>query len=915
MTSRRIVAGMLTLFLLAFTLSWFGCGGGGSSGSSGPSPNPIPTITNLSPASTTVGAALQTLTLNGTNFISTSAVSYNGAAHTATFVNVTQLTITLSSSDVATAGSFAVVVANPAPGGGASNSVNFGVNNPVPVVNGLSPSSSAAGALAQTLTINGAGFLSNSTVTYNSVGHATTYVSSSQLTIQLSAGDQATGGTYPVVVTNPAPGGGPSNSLNFTVNDPVPSLTSLLPGVLAVGSPETIITVSGSNFVGNSQVAIGNTALATTFVSSTQLTATIPANSLTSAGTLQVVVDNPSPGGGTSSAAPLTVVTVASFAVLVVAQNSGMANGPWTVAAAAVDPNGNPIVGLPVNLSSNEGALSSFQGVTDSVGAFSTTLTPPSGSNTVQVGVVSAVTGGQTATAVISFTVAPSSAAALAPQPQMTTIRPLGRHVSAEQQSSGQTTFYSFPLALGGAGNAGSTNVFAGSTNPACYSNAVLSGEETTPDGCSSTYAQDHATISVANLQNQVCQADKVISAVAGVGACVGAAAIPIACALGTVPTGGLDDLICGGVLIDPEVGFAESCAEFLVGLFARSQLVDQALNLYAYQTDIAACATSALSCVNSALDALAIYCTASMSPPPPTGQAICPTGATCIYVANSGSNAISVFDTSGNPLTVPPGAFPNLSTPDGVAYSGSNLFVTNTGNKTVTIYDLNGNQVFLPNAFSNLSAAGDLEDIAFDAFNGQFFINDATNNQIYVYDQNGSPVTLPSGAFAGVSGPYGIFWNHLNDVIYISNDGTNTITAYTASGAPLSLSGSFAGLAAPDDFVVDPANGNIYVTEAATGFLGLCATSGIAEFDLNGNPITPSGGFTTVNCPDSIALLGASGIGAPELLYVTNIFGNSITVYDENGNDLTTQVAPGGFPGLSAPTGIAIVSVPATSK
>ena len=86
------------------------------------------------------------------------------------------LKITLSVSDQATAGSFAVVVTNPAPGGGASNSA---------------------------------------TVT---AAHTLTYVSSTQLKISLSTSDLATGGTFTVVVSNPAPGRGPSNSIYFTVN-------------------------------------------------------------------------------------------------------------------------------------------------------------------------------------------------------------------------------------------------------------------------------------------------------------------------------------------------------------------------------------------------------------------------------------------------------------------------------------------------------------------------------------------------------------------------------------------------------------------------------------------------------------------------------------------------------------------------
>ena len=70
------------------------------------------------------------MTITGTKFLSTSTVSFNGLAHTTTYVSATQLKTTLSASDLAKAGVYTMVVNNPAPGGGASNSVYFTVNNP-----------------------------------------------------------------------------------------------------------------------------------------------------------------------------------------------------------------------------------------------------------------------------------------------------------------------------------------------------------------------------------------------------------------------------------------------------------------------------------------------------------------------------------------------------------------------------------------------------------------------------------------------------------------------------------------------------------------------------------------------------------------------------------------------------------------
>src|SRR5208283_1892547 len=212
------------------------------------------------------------------NFLSTSTVTYNGAGHAATYVSATQLTLTLSVADQATAGAYAVVATNPAPGGGASNALTFTVtvNNPVPSITSLSPPSATAGTGAQTLTINGTNFLSTSTVTYNGAGHAATYVSATQLTLTLSAVDQGVAGAYAVVVTNPAPGGGASNAVNFTVtvSNPVPSITSLSPPSAIAGAGAQTLTINGTNFLSTSTVTYNGAGHTATYVSATQLTLT-----------------------------------------------------------------------------------------------------------------------------------------------------------------------------------------------------------------------------------------------------------------------------------------------------------------------------------------------------------------------------------------------------------------------------------------------------------------------------------------------------------------------------------------------------------------------------------------------------------------------------------------------------------------
>ena len=274
----------------------------------GPSPavnfsvnNPVPTISSLFPASANAGAAPQVLTIYGTSFVSTSAVTYNNVVHAVIFANATELQIQLTTADLATAGNFPVVVSNSSPGGGSSAAVNFPVSDPLPMISNLSPASATTGAAAQVLAINGTNFVSTSTAIYNNIVHAVTFVGVTELQIQLTTADLATAGSFPVVVTNPSPGGGVSNSVNFSVGDPAPAISSLSPASANAGAPAQTLTVNGMNFVSASAVTYNNVVHAGTFVSATQLQIQLTTADLATAGSFPVAVTNPAPGGGLSN--------------------------------------------------------------------------------------------------------------------------------------------------------------------------------------------------------------------------------------------------------------------------------------------------------------------------------------------------------------------------------------------------------------------------------------------------------------------------------------------------------------------------------------------------------------------------------------------------------------------------------------
>jgi hypothetical protein len=85
-------------------------------------------------------------------------------------------------------------------------------------------------------------------------------------------------------------------------SNPAPLINNpLVPDAAAPGGGSFTLTVNGTGFVSGSVVNWNGSALATNFVTSSQLTATVPASNIASGNTASVTVLNPVPGGGTSN--------------------------------------------------------------------------------------------------------------------------------------------------------------------------------------------------------------------------------------------------------------------------------------------------------------------------------------------------------------------------------------------------------------------------------------------------------------------------------------------------------------------------------------------------------------------------------------------------------------------------------------
>jgi hypothetical protein len=252
-------------------------------------------VTSTSPSSRGQGASKQTVAIKGTNFL-TGATSSFGAGITVestTFVSSTELKATITVNPAAATGSRPVSVTNP---GGSKGSLAGGFTvNPGPTVESTSPGSGDQGG-AQNVIVKGTNFAGSSTVSLSGSGvtiNSTTFESATQIKLNVTVATSASTGARTVTVTNTDAGAG-SLASGFTVNGK-PTIESTGPSSRGQGASKQLIAVKGTNFESGatSNFGAGITVESTSFVSSTELAATVSVESGAATGARTVTVNNP----------------------------------------------------------------------------------------------------------------------------------------------------------------------------------------------------------------------------------------------------------------------------------------------------------------------------------------------------------------------------------------------------------------------------------------------------------------------------------------------------------------------------------------------------------------------------------------------------------------------------------------------
>lgn len=190
----------------------------------------------------------------------------------------------------------------------------------------ISPSFVLEGSGPALLTLDGIGFTATSVAKLDANALPTSFVSSSRLTASLDAATTATAGTHTLTVVD---GAASTSALAFSVDNPLPVLSSVSPSPVATGGAPFTLTLTGTGFHASSRAFFDGAQVSTTFVSSTRLTFSVP--TITAPRSIPVYVSNPSPGGGQSSTVDLVAQNMTGPSITGLSPNPAVENTAFTL--------------------------------------------------------------------------------------------------------------------------------------------------------------------------------------------------------------------------------------------------------------------------------------------------------------------------------------------------------------------------------------------------------------------------------------------------------------------------------------------------------------------------------------------------------------------------------------------------------
>jgi YVTN family beta-propeller protein len=214
-----------------------------------------------------------------------------------------------------------------------------------------------------------------------------------------------------------------------------------------------------------------------------------------------------------------------------------------------------------------------------------------------------------------------------------------------------------------------------------------------------------------------------------------------------------------------------------------------------------------------------------------PLGVAVTPDGTT-LYVTNQGTNTVSVISTANNTVSGNPISDPSFNEPSGVAVTpdGSQVYVTNRGTDTVSVI------ATATNAVSAITVGSDPTGVAVTPDGSAVYVANNGSNSVSVISTATNTVAATIDVGTGFN-PYGVALTPDGGTVYVADQGATSVsvidTASMKLSTTISLGVRFSG---PSGVAVTPDGSQVYVTNFSTNTVSVIATAGNT---VTGNPIS----------------------------------------------------------------------------
>lgn len=179
--------------------------------------------------------------------------------------------------------------------------------NPLPEITSMTPAIAQRGSGELQISIEGDKFIRTTKVFFENHLLDSTFVDNRRLNVMIPPKLLLKAGTFKISATNPAPEGGISEGMNFTINNPVPTITAIEPAEAIAGTQGFTLNIHGVGFFDDTEIYFGEVKKSATYINNSKLQMELTSEDLRTHGKYEIIAHNLAPGGGNSNRVIFTV--------------------------------------------------------------------------------------------------------------------------------------------------------------------------------------------------------------------------------------------------------------------------------------------------------------------------------------------------------------------------------------------------------------------------------------------------------------------------------------------------------------------------------------------------------------------------------------------------------------------------------